>query len=317
MVRILGDGLFKGVAVGGSEPWSVTRQSDYRIMREAGAMRIRLDIPWETVQPNDGPFDWSAIDPVIQDATDAGLKCLAILHTTPAWANAGRGSRGNYAPPADLALVEDYCYQVVKRYLPRGVTEYEIGNEVNLDHPGWVPIASYYAANLLTPGARGVRRASREAARNVTILLGALAPVFGLGADPVAFLRDLYTYYGQYRARFDVVSYHPYTTSPLTDENMNGIPDQLNAISGKQIWATEYGVPTEGEYSVSEQRQAELVDEAHRAWFAQPYAGPMFWYSHRDRGTGSDREDHFGLLRADGSAKPALAAYAAGEQWMV
>jgi hypothetical protein len=47
-------------------------------------------------------------------------------------------------------------------------------------------------------------------------------------------------------------------------------------------------------------------------WYSKPYAGPLFWYSGRDTGTStSDREEHFGFLRFDGSKKPAYAAMSA------
>src|SRR5690348_16301399 len=73
-----------------------------------------------------------------------------------------------------------------------------------------------------------------------------------------------------------------------------------------QIWATEYGAPTGGPSSITEQAQADLVSQALPLWYSRPYAGPLFWYSGRDTGTSTtDREQHFGLLRYDGTAKPA------------
>lgn len=293
----------KGIAVGGSEPWSSHRATDYRQMAAAGAGRIRFDIPWVTVQTNDAPFDWSAIDPVVADARGAGLKILAILHTVPAWANDGTG---DYSPPPRLELFEWYCYQTALRYLPLGVTEFELGNEVNLPHPGWVIDADYYVNHLLQPGASGVRRASAELGIAATILMGALAPASDQ-ASPINFLRGVLG--GDAGKLFDVVSYHPYTVYPLTDPNMVQVPVDLHSISGKPVWATEYGAPTAGEWSVTEQRQAELVTEAYETWQRFTFAGPLYWYSHRDLGTGPDREEHFGLLRADGSRKPAFSRF--------
>ena len=40
------------------------------------------------------------------------------------------------------------------------------------------------------------------------------------------------------------------------------------------------------------------------------WAGPMFWYSYKDLGTSpSTAENFFGLIRADGSTKPAYATF--------
>lgn len=300
----------KGIAAGGAELWSTTRLSDYSAMKSAGATRIRMDMAWLYVQPTSAAFDWSLVDATVADVNSVGLKYLAILHTTPSWANSGRG---DYSPPNNLYQLDNYCYQAVKRYLPLGVNEYEIGNEVNLSHPGWTASGSYYVRNLLTPCSRGIKRASVELNRPVTILMGALAPPATGQADPRTFLQDTYSNGGA--DRFDVLSYHPYGVYPLTDENMNSVPDELDNITvrsigqSRKIWATEYGAPTFGEYSVIEDRQAELVSEAYRAWFMHSYAGPLLWYSHRDRGTSSDREDYFGLLRYDGSQKPAYFTY--------
>ncbi len=300
----------KGIAAGGNEPWSTTRVSDYRAMKAAGADRIRMDMSWDYVQPTSGAFDWHLVDPTVTDATNAGLKYLGILHRTPGWAN---GNGGDYKPPTNLSLYQNYCYQTVKRYLPRGVNEYEIGNEMNSDHPGWTQTGAFYVTKLLTPCSAGVKQAATELGMPVTIIMGALVPPASGVTDPVTFLTDVYNNGGA--SKFDVLAFHPYTTDPLTSPNMNSVPDQLNSVTvaktgaSRKIWATEYGAPTAGAISVSESRQAQLVTEAYRTWFSHSYAGPMLWYSHRDRGTSSDREDHFGLLRASGSQKPAYTTY--------
>ncbi len=296
--------MSKGFAAGGNEPWSSTRVADYRAMRAAGATRIRTDLSWVTVQPEPGAFDFSSIDPVLVDAGNAGLSLLAILHTVPVWANSGRG---DYAPADDPGLFSEYCYHTAVRCIQHGMTEFELGNEVNLEHPGWTTTGGYYVGNLLRPGHEGVVQASQELGVPVMILMGALAPG---PVDPPAFLADVYDAGGA--DLFDALSYHPYTNSPRTE--MQIIPDELDAITVSKtgdslnIWATEYGAPTGGEWSVSEARQTELVTEAHQEWYSYPYAGPMFWYSHRDR-VGEDRENHFGLLRADGTRKPAYNSY--------
>ena len=77
------------------------------------------------------------------------------------------------------------------------------------------------------------------------------------------------------------------------------------------IWATEFGYPTAGGNAVTEQQQGDFVAPAMNAWFAHSYAGPLFWYSARDSGTEKlDREEHFGLLRRDGTRKPGYFAVA-------
>ncbi|HYN97842.1 MAG TPA: cellulase family glycosylhydrolase [Pilimelia sp.] len=305
--------LVGGVAGGGAQPWNDRRPADYAAMRAAGATWLRGDIAWEYLQPTNDPYRWDLYDPAVADARAAGLEYLAILHMVPAWAN---GGRGNYAPPSNMALLTDYCYQVVKRYLPRGVRHYEIGNEVNLPHPGWNLSGRYYVSRLLSPCVSGVRRASAELRLPVTIFLGALAPhECCAGTPPTTYLTDVYAAGGA--GLFDLLSWHPYTTDPRTHPNMNSVPDQLNDItvrrtgSSRQIWATEYGAPTAGEFSVDEAWQARLVGEAYSAWSRHPYAGPLLWYAIRDEGAppSTEREHFFGLLRNNGDPKPAYAEF--------
>lgn len=304
-----------GVAGGGDQPWNARRPADYALMRQAGATKMRADIPWAYLQPESRTqsYDWPLFDPIVSDAQNAGLSFLAILHMVPAWAN---GNRGVYAPPTNLNDMKAYCYNVVKRYLPRGVAEYEIGNEVNLPHPGWTTTGRYYTTNLLTPCVAGVRQAATELNRPVTILMAALAPPECCdGSNPVTFLSDVYAAGGA--SLFNVLSWHPYTTDPLTSPNMNSVPDQLNSTTvartgaSRPIWATEYGAPTAGAASVSEARQAQLVAETKTAWFRHSYAGPLLWYSTRDLGPlgSAEREDHFGLLRVDGTQKPSYVEF--------
>jgi hypothetical protein len=306
-----------GVSVGALEPWNPRRAADYLAARRAHVTWLRGDLSWRWLEPRRGEWDWSLYDPVVADARRAGLHYLAILHTVPGWAN---GDAGDYAPPTDTALLGDYCYRTARHYLPLGVTDYEIGNEVNLPHPGW-PDASgaRYAERVLLPCAAGVRRAAAESGTVANVMLGALAPTGATGgADPAGFLTDVYRHGG--RGLFDSVSWHPYTGAahPAVSRQMNTEPDRLHAVmaahgdGGKKVWATEFGRPTAGPDSTSERAQAALVDQALDAWYAKAYAGPLLWYSLRDLGTSeTDREEHFGLLRHDGTPKPALAAVGA------
>jgi hypothetical protein len=300
-----------GVAVGDVQPWNATRQYDYAAMSAANATWIRTDIGWKYLQPTSSEWRWGLFDGVLSDLTANHLRYLAILHTVPGWAN---GNTGDYGPPANLQLLENYCYQTVKRYLPRGVSDYEIGNEVNWPHAGWTPTGAYYVNKFLARCAHGARQAAVEVGRPVNLLFGSMAPgSVGGGQDPRTFLTEAYA--NGARGLIDAVAYHPYGGMPPTVENnMVNVSPALYSImanngdGAKKIWATEYGLPTGGSSSWGEQVQADWVNGAFDTWYAFSFAGPLFWYAHRDRGTDPiDREEHFGVLRVDGTAKPAYA----------
>lgn len=306
-----------GVAVGGLQPWNTRRDADYQAMRRANMTWLRSDLGWQYLEPAPGEWKWELFDEVVADATAAGLNYLAILHTVPGWAN---GNRGDYAPPASAGDLTNYCYRTARHYLPLGVTDYQIGNEVNLIHPGWSePDGKAYVRSYLVPCVTGVRRAARELNAAVNVMLGSLAPHrWTGGADPVRFLTAVYQNGGG--AHFDSVSWHPYAgdAGPGASGHMTVDPRRLHAVmlakgdGGKQIWATEFGYPTGGPWAVSEGRQAAYVKTALDIWYSKGFAGPLLWYSGRDTGTDAgDREQHFGLLRYNGSAKRAYAAVAA------
>jgi hypothetical protein len=72
----------------------------------------------------------------------------------------------------------------------------------------------------------------------------------------------------------------------------------------KQIWATEEGAPT-SDSGVTDAQQAATITEAYAIFRSEPWAGPLFVYTYRDSGD----ENRFGLLREDGSRKPAWEAF--------
>jgi exo-beta-1,3-glucanase (GH17 family) len=79
--------------------------------------------------------------------------------------------------------------------------------------------------------------------------------------------------------------------------------------ASKQIWVTEFGAPTGGPGSgpVNENVQSQMLSNVIEQIAALPWSGPFLWYSFKDAGTTSDTvENFFGLLRADGSPKPAF-----------
>ena len=122
---------------------------------------------------------------------------------------------------------------------------------------------------------------------------------------------------------FDAVAHHPYCWPALPGgagctawQQMHATSPSLRSVmaengdSGKRIWATEFGAPTNGPYSVSEDRQAQIIKRAYTYWSTYDWGGPLFTYTIRDHGTATwTNENFFGLLRNDYSKKPSYSAY--------
>jgi hypothetical protein len=297
-----------GIAAGDLQPWNPRRAADFASWHGANATYLRTSLGWKYLQPTATTWRWDLYDGVLADLRTYDLKLLAILHTVPDWAN---GNTGEWTPPTDLGRLTEYCYRTVRHFLPRGVVDYEIGNEVNYVHQGWNGTGGTYARRFLVPCASGARRAAAELGRPVNLMFGSMAPGTGVARrEPVAFLTEAYA--NGARGKTNSLAFHPYGgLNPAVEPNMVTLPTRLRAVmqangdGTDRMWATEYGVPTGGRRGWGEQVQAEWIAAAYDAWAAHPYAGPMIWYAGRDTGTSStDCEQHFGILHADGSPKP-------------
>jgi hypothetical protein len=91
----------------------------------------------------------------------------------------------------------------------------------------------------------------------------------------------------------------------------------------KPIWLTEIGWPTapgtctRGAHAgrkaagVSEAQQAAMLTRAYRCLAADPYVQVAIWFSLQDVDDGPKDDHHLGLIRTDGTHKPAYAAFRA------
>ena len=83
-----------------------------------------------------------------------------------------------------------------------------------------------------------------------------------------------------------------------------------NGDQAKKIWATEVGFPS-CRVDVGEPNQATWLTATYNGWTDQTTArgvtGPAMWYTGYDPG-GSGSEGCFGILRIDGTEKPAFGA---------
>ena len=140
----------------------------------------------------------------------------------------------------------------------------------------------------------------------------------------MTFLLDMYA--DGAKGYFDAVGDHPYSYPALPDtyeawsgwSQMDATPASIestmaaNGDGSKPIWVTEVGAPTGGPDSVGTAAQAEELTQAIDNAKSSSWIGALYLYTYEDSGgnPGTD-EDWFGLLNADGSAKPAWSAVAA------
>jgi hypothetical protein len=289
---------------------------DFELIASTGAAWVRFDFDWGGAEPEPGKYNWRRIDRLVQAARSRRLSVLATVAYTPAWARpAGTSDK---APPTDPAAYARFAEAVARRYSPLGVHHYELWNEPNVS-AFWQPAPDPAAyADLLRTGSAAIRSADPAA----TIVSAGLAPAVDrpdrATLSPRTFLEAVYR--AGAAASFDAVGIHPYTypDPPLTPHPDNAfatLPETYALMAahgdgGKRLWGTEYGAPTgESERAVTGEEQAARLREGYDQWRRWPFTGPLFWYTHRDRGSdAADPEDNFGLVTHKGRPKPALAA---------
>lgn len=331
-------GLRVGLSYGDTLPFLSTAELDQALNDAVslGAGWIRVDLAWDDIQPSSpGSYAWSNFDRVVAAARARHLSILAMLAYTPAWARPPGCSTDKCAPavPGQFAT---FATAAVARYAPLGIHDWEIWNEPNTSG-FWQPAPDpgQYVALL-----KAVVPAMRSADPSAFVLSGGLAP------DPTGdgTISQLDYLTGICRAGglglVDAVGYHPYSfpyppgyaTAGNAWTEIAATPVSFRSIvnacgyPAMKIWLTEYGAPTNGPGAeatasnfagpagaaadhVSEQLQAEMATQSFQLSASSPDIGALFWYTDQDmRTNSSDPEDFYGLLRADGSKKPAYLA---------
>lgn len=308
------------------------RQLD--LVKASGARITRVDVGWASLQ-QDGPNGWSGwyldrLDRMVAAADARGVQLLLTFMNTPCWASTApetlkRGCTGTwwdrgvtaYAPADPRAYARALGF-LARRYGDK-VAAWEIWNEPNHED-FWRaanPAAAYAA--LLKAAYPAVKAANPRA-----IVVGG-----SLSQADHAFTRRLYDH--GIKGSFDAFSIHPYTDDkspldrrPTVDPRysfVRGVPAvrsvMLSRGDNKPMWLTESGWSTSTRRSpehwtngVSEAAQARFMREQAEQVARWPWVRVNVWYNLLD--AGSDRADKYancGLRRANGTPKPAWAAF--------
>ena len=293
---------------------------------------LRQAFLWSTIEPSPGRFDFKLHDDFVKAAARNGISVLPILFDPPSFRSgrpAGDTTRGVF-PPADNASFAAYAAQLVRRYGPDGsfwrahpelpqlpIRSWQIWNEPNIPfYWGGNPNPGAYA-ELLKAASAAIKSAD-PGAQVVTAGLNDSE----LGIKLAPFLEGMYA--AGARDSFDVLALHPYApASDLVIDQVSRARVPAPASRRRRPhavtelgWAT--GGPAERALVVGEDAQAALVGRTldRLARLREPAAarrGLLLQLARRLTGrrqpatTGASTP---GLLREDGSAKPAMQALA-------
>jgi polysaccharide biosynthesis protein PslG len=290
-----------------------------------GVQVVRMGAWWSDLEP--GPpangvhhYSWSDIDKQVVALARNGLQWEPLLCFSATW---GSSVDGDYnAAPRGTENFALFAAALTKRYGPDGsfwtehpelpklpVTAYEIWNEENAK-VYWHPSTPEDYADLYA--------ASRSAIKSVDprarVVLGGLAASNGGSViAPADFLRAMYAHRPDLKGNVDAIGFHPYAQDPQSvyakiAEFRHDLDDI--AGSGVPLELTEIGWTT---VDVSESQRADYMRDvtstlAHTDCNVERVSA-YAWLGPEQNA--SDREQWFGIARADGSNKPTADAYAA------
>lgn len=299
---------------------SVKLDQELAGMEALGVTWLRFDMQWRSIQYKNDPnaFNWSETDRLIAAANTHNIKMVGILGFVPTWAYPSGCPKNIHCPPADLNAFAAFAKKAVERYSSKGVSHWEVWNEPN-NAIFWGPKTS---CSVYTDLLKLTYTAIKQADPNATVITGGLAPEpnDGINMAPVDFLTCIYANGG--KNYFDAVGSHPYTFPIVPSSAFSHAWAQMsttnpslrstmiqNGDTGKKIWITEFGSPTNGPNSkwyVSEDKQSQMITDAVNLYKTYDWTGPLFFYTYKDLGTStSTMENFFGLTRFNGTPKPA------------
>jgi hypothetical protein len=288
-------------------------------MQAAGMRTVRIDVSWAMLQPtNATTYDsWgtSFVDRVIAMSNAHGITPLVTLWLTPGWANANQGEHVLPTNPADYARVATW---VAARYTNK-VAGWEVWNEQN--SVDFLVGADPVAYTKLLKAAYPAFHAGYPA---TTVVFG------GLQYNDTAWLTRAYA--AGAKGFFDVMATHPYmgvaNLAPATaDDGTQWTLTHVVAVrnlmvangdGAKSLWFTEFGWSTHSNPPNTPNYGLGVTEAVQAQYFtatinlirtSMPYVGKVYWYTERDSAAeGSVQNSNYGLLRADHTPKPIMAA---------
>ena len=300
------------------EDWK--KEQTMRMIHDAGIGWIKQQFVWAEIEEGGkGVFvspkwhnsTWEKYDRIVDLADQYGIRVIARLDMTPAWARPPDSDAGT--PPTNLNDFGDFVAEFVQHY--KGRVQYlQIWNEPNLQEEwgrkGVDPKA--YVEMLKIAYQR-----AKEADPNVFILTAPLAITLETGPEHLnetMFLQQMYD--AGAKDYFDIVSANAYgmeqpPTAPADPKVLNFARVELlrqvmekNGDSNKAIWFNEYAwnaspetMPKEALIwqRVTEQQQADYtvagIDMARQQW---PWAGVMnIWYFRQVGDIPPDKSEYY------------------------
>ena len=307
------------------------RAKAFAAQQALGVGMIRQTLDWASIEVSPNVYDFSSFDGFVIDAAQHGITVLPILFNPPAFNSTKprkHAKHGTYFPK-DLNAMGNFAAAVVQRYGRGGyfwglhpdvpylpMTAYQIWNEPNLAaYSPPKPSASRYVAMLraTTPQIK----ANDAEAEVVTAGL----PDSKLSKPNLyRFIKQMYQ--AGAKGTFDTLGVNPYApTARGLISKLRRIRSIMDAAgnSDASMWVTELGWSDVGPgspFRVGKRGQAKQITQAVAALNSNAATLKLrgfFYFAWRDAPVYKGFHDfwglHTGLLRKNGTRKPAYAAF--------
>ena len=276
-----------------------------QMINQAGIAWIRVDFPWDQIEPTNDSFSWHILDDMVNEARAKGLSLLVNLGKTPSWANSGNAN--NY-PPTNSNDWKDFVQRAVNRYKDR-IQYWAMWNEPNLDQ-FWKGTMDDYVNKILIPGVE----AARTADPTCKIVGPELAHLQSGDAKWNVWLRGILRSGG--KERLDIISHHIYDREGPTNifnklENDQGplVPSvqrvlQEEGVANKLFWITETGWDSD---EVGEDTQSDYYLSFLQGMRNKSYINKIFFYEIID--DPDPNVARYGIIHSNYSPKKAYTTY--------
>ena len=305
------------------------RRHELERAQALGVHWIREQLDWDAIERSPGRYRWTRFDALMVAAARARLNVLPLLLGTPSWAGPA-----SFGLPRDPAAFGAFAAHAAARYGPGG-TFWRAHPRLDARlAPRWFelwnePYTTAYSTGGVDPAryAAMVRAATvdgRAANRSTRWLMAADLTYLDTSGQRHEWLPALAAADPGLMRLVDGVAVHPYVFGtpgaddsiplPFRFERIDAIGRQLAQLGAARapLWITEIGWSTcdKRPDCGSEQEQAQRIADLFARVRSRPLSAHVravfVYHLHDFPGRAeSDREAHYGLLRTNGSRKPA------------
>ncbi|MCB9451772.1 MAG: O-antigen ligase family protein [Anaerolineaceae bacterium] len=227
-------------------------EQQFQWMGQAGINWIRQLVPWDTIETQEGQYDWEQWDAMMSALQQhPELHLIAVFVNTPQWARTQLASENPTAPPENPETFAGFTAQFAQRY-QNDIDFYQIWDEPNLT-AAWGDLDPHPADYLAL--LQAAYRAIHSADPSAQVILAALAPTTETGPRNISDIQYLQNLYALNAGDFmDAVAAKPYgfDTSPedhtisantLNFSRVVALREIMveNGDGTKPIWASNWG----------------------------------------------------------------------------